>query len=216
MHGLPLTVSLMPHASMPKNPAESLLVAGLDEVGRGPLAGPVVTAAVILDPQRRIHGLADSKVLSPSRRQVLATEIESKAIAWSIAWADPAEIDGLNILWATMLAMRRAVLGLRVQPDLLLVDGNRVPDTAFYGRSIDAVAVVGGDAMKASISAASIVAKVYRDNMMLRIDALYPQYGFRRHKGYGTVLHRERLDDLGPCPQHRCSFKPVAEATRSV
>lgn len=194
----------------------SVLTAGLDEVGRGPLAGPVVTAAVILDPRRRIQGLADSKVLSPARRQALALEIKGKAIAWSIAWADPAEIDSLNILWATMLAMRRAISGLRVIPDLLLVDGNRVPDPCFYGRAIDAVAVVGGDATRASISAASIVAKVHRDNMMVKIDSLYPQYGFGRHKGYGTVLHRERLDDFGPCPQHRCSFRPVAEAARSA
>lgn len=199
-----------------RHTVDSMLVAGIDEVGRGPLAGPVVTAAVILHPHRQIQGLADSKLLSAARRQVLAVEIKNKAVAWSIAWADAAEIDGMNILWATMMAMRRAVFGLKVVPELLLIDGNKTPELEFYGGTIDAVAVVGGDATQAAISAASIVAKVYRDALMTRIDSLYPQYGFARHKGYGTVLHRERLGDFGPCPQHRCSFRPVAQAMRSV
>lgn len=188
------------------------LIAGVDEVGRGPLAGPVVAGAVILDPRRPVDGLADSKALSAKRRAELAGEIENKAIAWSIAWADAAEIDCLNILQATLLAMRRAIYGLRVRPVRLEIDGNRLPRLEFYGSQIVGDAIVGGDASNPAISAASIIAKVYRDQMMVRFDQIYPAYGFSQHKGYGTETHRERIDRHGPCPQHRRSFKPLAKS----
>ena len=191
------------------------LVAGVDEAGRGPLAGPVVAGAVILDPARPIDGLADSKKLSPRKREALALEIEAKAIAWSVTWADAAEIDALNILHATMLAMRRAVLGLRVRPTRVDVDGNRLPNLDIGGERIAGTAIVGGDDCVAAISAASILAKVRRDAIMCRFDQLYPGYGFAQHKGYGTVLHRQSLDSLGPCPQHRRSFRPVSTMQRS-
>lgn len=184
-------------------------VAGIDEAGRGPLAGPVVAAAVILDPARPIAGLDDSKALSETRREVLAVEIRESALAWSVAWADPREIDTLNILAATLLAMRRAILGLGVFPAGVRVDGNRLPGLGFGGRSIPGEAVVRGDASVASISAASILAKTTRDRMMVEMDSLYPQYGFARHKGYGTEVHRERLRRHGPCSEHRLSFAPV-------
>ena len=184
-------------------------VAGIDEAGRGPLAGPVVAAAVILDPARPIAGLDDSKALSETRREVLAAEIRESALAWSVAWADPREIDTLNILAATLLAMRRAILGLGVFPAGVRVDGNRLPGLGFGGRSIPGEAVVRGDASVASISAASILAKTTRDRMMVEMDSLYPQYGFARHKGYGTEVHRERLRRHGPCSEHRLSFAPV-------
>lgn len=187
------------------------LLAGVDEAGRGPLAGPVVAGAVILDPSRPIEGLDDSKKLSPARREALALEIESKALAWSVRWADASEIDSLNILHATMLAMRRAVLGLRLRPGLVQVDGNRLPNLEFNGERVAGNAIIGGDALVACISAASILAKVRRDAIMCRYDQLYPDYGFARHKGYGTVLHREILLRLGPCQQHRQSFRPVSE-----
>ena len=185
-------------------------VAGVDEAGRGPLAGPVVAGAVILDPLRPVAGLADSKTLTAARRQALATHICARALAWSVAWADAAEIDRLNILEATMLSMRRAILGLRLRPALVEVDGNRLPDLEFYGGRIDGNAVVGGDARIASIATASILAKVRRDQLMARLDAIYPGYGFARHKGYGTVAHRDSITRLGPCPQHRLSFRPLA------
>lgn len=188
-------------------------VAGIDEAGRGPLAGPVVAAAVILDPARPIAGLDDSKVLSEARRNVLATAIRESALAWSVAWADPREIDTLNILAATLLAMRRAILGLGVFPAGVRVDGNRLPGLGFGGRSIPGEAVVRGDASVASISAASILAKTTRDRMMIEMDRLYPQYGFARHKGYGTAVHRERLHRHGPCSEHRLSFAPVRAAS---
>lgn len=188
-------------------------VAGIDEAGRGPLAGPVVAAAVILDPARPIAGLNDSKVLSEPRRNVLATAIRESALAWSVAWADPREIDTLNILAATLLAMRRAILGLGVFPAGVRVDGNRLPGLGFGGRSIPGEAVVRGDASVASISAASILAKTTRDRMMIDMDRLYPQYGFARHKGYGTAVHRERLRRHGPCSEHRLSFAPVRAAS---
>lgn len=188
-------------------------VAGIDEAGRGPLAGPVVAAAVILDPARPIAGLDDSKVLSEARRNVLATAIRESALAWSVAWADPREIDTLNILAATLLAMRRAILGLGVFPAGVRVDGNRLPGLGFGGRSIPGEAVVRGDASVASISAASILAKTTRDRMMIEMDRLYPQYGFARHKGYGTEVHRERLRRHGPCSEHRLSFAPVRAAS---
>ena len=190
------------------------LVAGVDEAGRGPLAGPVVAGAVILDPLQPIDGLDDSKRLSPARREALAIEIKSKALAWSVSWADAAEIDSLNILHATMLAMRRAVLGLRVRPRLVEVDGNRLPNLEIGNRRIAGKAIVGGDALVEAISAASILAKVRRDAIMCEVDQLYPGYGFAQHKGYGTALHRESLDRLGPCPQHRWSFRPVSGMRR--
>jgi ribonuclease HII len=186
-------------------------VAGVDEAGRGPLAGPVVAAAVILDPQRPIDGLRDSKKLSSARRSDLDRAIRTRAASWSVAWCDPAEIDALNILQATMLAMRRAILGLAVQPAAVQVDGNRLPDLRFNGSRIDGMAIVGGDDKVDAISAASIVAKTTRDRIMVRIDEYYPHYGFARHKGYGTEAHRQHLREHGPCREHRRSFAPVRE-----
>ena len=185
------------------------LVAGVDEAGRGPLAGPVVAAAVILHPARPIDGLRDSKKLAVARREALETAIKSCAVCWSVAWADRAEIDALNILAATMLAMRRAILGLAVAPRGVYVDGNRLPDLRFRDGSIDGLAVVGGDDRIESISAASIIAKTARDRLMVALHARYPHYEFARHKGYGTELHRARLREHGPCPEHRRSFSPV-------
>lgn len=185
------------------------LVAGVDEAGRGPLAGPVVAAAVILHPQRPIAGLRDSKKLSAARRDTLETAIKSHALCWSVAWADRAEIDALNILGATMLAMRRAILGLAVMPHGVQVDGNRLPNLRFGDRHVDGLAIVGGDAQVESISAASIMAKTARDRIMIAMHARYPEYEFAQHKGYGTELHRERLREFGPCPEHRRSFAPV-------
>jgi len=185
------------------------LVAGVDEAGRGPLAGPVVAAAVILHPERRINGLRDSKKLTAARREALETVIKSDALCWSVAWSDRAEIDAMNILAATMLAMRRAILGLAVVPRRVQVDGNRLPDLRFRDGSIDGLAIVGGDARVDSISAASIIAKTTRDRLMVAMHALYPHYEFARHKGYGTELHRARLREHGPCPEHRLSFSPV-------
>ena len=186
------------------------LVAGVDEAGRGPLAGPVVAAAVILDGDNPVDGLMDSKVLPEKRREELAVQITAQALAWSVAWADAAEIDRINILQATFLAMRRALLGLRLLPGLVEVDGNRLPDLIFEGRHLNGSAIVGGDAKIPAISAASIIAKVHRDHMMRHFDTLYPDYGFRQHKGYGTAAHRDTLSRLGPCPQHRRSFRPVS------
>ena len=183
--------------------------AGVDEAGRGPLAGPVVAAAVILDPAQPVEGLRDSKKLSAARREVLAAAIRRRALSWSVAWSDPAEIDALNILAATMLAMRRAILGLSVTPGGVQVDGNRLPDLRFGNGRIHGVAIVGGDAKVDSISAASIIAKVTRDQMMVAMDVVYPDYELARHKGYGTELHRERLRVHGPCREHRRSFAPV-------
>ena len=184
-------------------------VAGVDEAGRGPLAGPVVAAAVILHPRRVVSGLDDSKTLSAARRDQLAGEIKANALAWSVAWADPAEIDAINILAATMLAMRRAILGLTVTPNGVQVDGNRLPNLQIYGRRLAGEAIVGGDALVPAISAASIIAKTTRDRIMVRMDSLYPVYEFARHKGYGTEIHRARLQEYGPCEQHRRSFAPV-------
>ena len=185
------------------------LVAGIDEAGRGPLAGPVAAAAVILHPDRPIDGLRDSKKLSATKRVRLAGEIRARSMAWSVAWADPAEIDALNILEATLLAMRRAILGLRVVPTRVQVDGNRLPRLRFGERIIDGEAVVGGDDRIAAISAASILAKTVRDGMMLELDRIYPCYEFARHKGYGTAVHRERLREFGPCREHRFTFAPL-------
>lgn len=182
------------------------LPCGVDEAGRGPLAGPVVAAAVILDPARPIAGLADSKKLSAARREKLAVEIRAKALAWCVAEASVAEIDTLNILQATLLAMQRAVAGLAVQPGEALIDGNRCPKLAVPAR-----AIVGGDATVAAISAASILAKTTRDAGLLVLHAAYPQYGFDRHKGYGTAEHLAALREHGPTPHHRKSFAPVRE-----
>lgn len=182
-------------------------VAGIDEAGRGPLAGPVVAAAVILDPRRPIDGLADSKKLTPAARERLAVTIRQNALAWCVACADAAEIDALNIFHATFLAMRRAVLGLGTWPDAVDVDGKFLPDLNFGPVSVRGRAVVGGDATVAAISAASILAKTARDRFMCRYDRAYPQYGFAQHKGYPTAMHRERLALHGPCPQHRRSFR---------
>lgn len=179
-------------------------IAGVDEVGRGPLVGAVVTAAVILDPNNPIQGLADSKKLSEKKRLLLAEEIKQKALAWSLGRAEPEEIDELNILHATMLAMQRAVKNLKITPQLVLVDGNRVPELP-----MPAQAVVKGDSLVAEISAASILAKVARDQEMEALDKLYPQYAFAQHKGYPTKLHLEKLAQFGPLPQHRRSFAPV-------
>ncbi|WP_210545575.1 ribonuclease HII [Rhodoferax sp. PAMC 29310] len=185
------------------------LVAGVDEAGRGPLAGPVVAAAVILDDQNPIAGLADSKKLTAARREWLFDEIRSKALCCSIAEATVEEIEQLNILQATMLAMRRAVEGLRLKPNKVLVDGNRLPVL-----SMMAEAIVQGDALVPSISAASILAKVHRDRWCAQIDLTYPQYGFSKHKGYGTAQHLAALQAHGACPQHRKTFRPVAEVMR--
>jgi ribonuclease HII len=183
------------------------LVAGVDEAGRGPLAGPVVAAAVILDDQHRVRGLADSKVLTPLRRERLFDEIRAKALCTSIAMASVEEIDRLNILQATLLAMRRAVEGLRLRPQRVLVDGNRLPTL-----SMPAAAVVKGDALVAAISAASILAKVHRDRLCGELDAAHPEYGFARHKGYPTADHLAALQTHGACAAHRRSFGPVRMA----
>jgi ribonuclease HII len=182
------------------------LVAGVDEAGRGPLAGPVVAAAVILDDHKPIKGLADSKKLTALRREKLFDEIRAKALCCSVAQASVEEIDRLNILQATMLAMQRAVKGLRLKPAKVLVDGNRLPVL-----DVVAEAIVSGDALVPSISAASILAKVTRDRMLEELHAQHPGYGFDRHKGYGTAQHLAALRELGPLPVHRRSFAPVAQ-----
>ena len=181
------------------------LTAGVDEAGRGPLAGPVVAAAVILDDRHPIDGLADSKQLTARRRERLHDEIRAHALCCSVAEASVDEIDRVNILQATMLAMRRAVLGLRLKPGRVLVDGNRLP-----ALDVLAEAIVKGDATVPAISAASILAKVHRDRWCEALDARYPQYGFAAHKGYGTAEHLAALQRHGPCPEHRRSFAPVA------
>jgi ribonuclease HII len=180
------------------------LVAGVDEAGRGPLAGPVVAAAVILDDQQPIKGLNDSKKLTAARREKLFDEIRAKALCCCIAEASAEEIDQINILQATMLAMRRAVEGLRLKPVQVLVDGNRIPVL-----NVAAEAIVKGDAKVASIAAASILAKVHRDRLCERMHEAYPGYGFATHKGYPTADHLGLLAQLGPCPEHRKSFGPV-------
>ena len=185
------------------------LMAGVDEAGRGPLAGPVVAAAVILDELNPIKGRADSKKLTALRREALYDEIRAKALCCSIALATAEEIDSLNILQATMLAMKRAVEGLRLKPHKVLVDGNRLPTLIIL-----AEAIVKGDALVPSISAASILAKVYRDRWCAEFHLEYPQYGFAGHKGYGTAAHLAALRLHGACPQHRRSFAPVAEVLR--
>lgn len=180
------------------------LVAGVDEVGRGPLVGDVVTAAVILDPNNPIEGLNDSKKLSEKKRLALLPEIKEKALAWAVGRCSPEEIDELNILQATMVAMQRAIAGLKVQPDLALIDGNRCPQLP-----MDSQAVVKGDLRVAEISAASIIAKVVRDQEMEELDKQYPQFGFAKHKGYPTKAHFEAIEKHGVTEHYRKSFKPV-------
>lgn len=186
----------------------TLRVAGVDEAGRGPLAGPVVVAAVILDPARPIAGLDDSKRLSAARRAALAPQIEATALAWRVEFVSVAEIDAHNILHATLHGMRRALAALRPPPQHALVDGDRVPD----GLACAATAVVGGDASEPVIMAASILAKVARDRHMQALHQRYPEYGFERHMGYPTPEHRAALQRHGPCPEHRRSFAPVRAA----
>lgn len=187
------------------------IVAGVDEAGRGPLAGPVVAAAVILNPEKPILGLADSKVLTEKQRDNLCLLIEAEAACWAVGRAEPEEIDRLNILQATMLAMQRAVAALSLAPHHVQVDGNRCPQ---LGCSVEAV--VQGDATVAAISAASILAKVARDREMQEWHRHYPQYEFDQHKGYPTVRHRQLLAQYGPCPLHRRSFAPVAAAIKHM
>lgn len=179
-------------------------IAGCDEAGRGPWAGPVVAAAVVLDPARPIAGLADSKTLSAPRRALLAAQIRAQSLGWSVGEASVEEIDRLDILQATLLAMQRAVAGLRCPVELLLVDGNRTPRVAMPCR-----AIVGGDATQPAISAASILAKVHRDGIMAELARQFPGYGFERHSGYGTAAHHAALLKLGPCAAHRRSFAPI-------
>lgn len=183
------------------------LVAGIDEAGRGPLAGPVSASAVILDPANPIDGLDDSKALSESRREQLAEQIEKQALSWSVSFVESSEIDQLNILHATMAAMRRAVLALDQAPQLALVDGNRLPQLDCV-----AYAIIKGDARVACISAASILAKVYRDRRMRELDQRFPEYGFAQHKGYPTPAHKKALTVHGPIAEHRRSFAPVRAA----
>ena len=182
------------------------LIAGVDEVGRGPLAGPVISAAVILNPACAIEGLADSKVLSAKRREALCSQIRERALCWAIGRAEVEEIDVLNILHASLLSMRRAVLALTIKPQKVLVDGNRCPDLP-----CPAEAIIKGDATVKAISAASIIAKVTRDREMRDLHDQYPDYGFDRHKGYPTRLHRECLAKYGATVHHRKSFRPVRE-----
>jgi len=185
-------------------------VAGVDEVGRGPLAGPVVAAAVILDPSAPIEGLRDSKKLSAARRETLDAQIRERALAWALGLCSPAEIDRINILQASLLAMARAVEALSVVPELALIDGNRCPRLA-----MTAHAVIKGDSRVPAISAASIIAKVHRDRLMGDLDAQHPGYGLASHMGYPTPVHLEALERLGPSPCHRTSFAPVRRAAQA-
>ena len=187
-------------------------IAGVDEAGRGPLVGSVVAAAVILDPERPIEGLNDSKKLTEKKREALFVEIQEKAIAWSIAEASAKEIDEINILQASLLAIRRAVEGLSVAPEHVLVDGNKVPQ----GLVVSCDAVVGGDALHAEISAASILAKVTRDRQMVEMDQHYPEYGFAKHKGYPTKAHFEAIAAHGVIDEHRRSYAPVRKALEQI
>lgn len=182
------------------------LLAGVDEAGRGPLAGPVIAAAVILDPSHPIEGLCDSKKISEKKRQRLASEIKHKALCFALGRAEVFEIDQLNILQASLLAMQRAIEGLTIRPEYAIVDGNQCPRL-----SIPCQAIVKGDASEASISAASIIAKVERDHEMLNLARDYPNYGFEKHKGYPTKLHMQALDTYGASPLHRRSFAPVRQ-----
>lgn len=212
------SASLTPTADLPslfgdEDPLFSTeLAAGVDEAGRGPLAGPVCAAAVILDPAKPIEGLNDSKKLSAKKREALAPLIRERALSWCVAWASVEEIDRLNILQATMLAMTRAVEGLQVRPELILVDGNRTPKAL----PAPAYAVVKGDAKVAAIAAASILAKTSRDALMAELDKTYPGYGFAGHAGYGTAAHVEAIRRLGITPAHRRTFEPVKSMLRTV
>ncbi|MDB5887477.1 MAG: rnhB [Rhodocyclales bacterium] len=188
-----------------------LLICGVDEAGRGPLCGPVVAAAVILHPERHIDGLADSKQLTERARDRLAPLIKLRATAWAVAQASVEEIDRLNILHATMLAMKRAVEALTTVPHEVLVDGNRIPDLRMSAR-----AIIKGDTLVPAISAASILAKTHRDAMLVQLHAEYPEFGFDQHKGYATAMHLEVLARLGPTPHHRMSFAPVREAVLQI
>jgi len=189
-------------------PIISGLLAGTDEAGRGPLAGNVVAAAVILSPDRSILGLDDSKKLSEKKRQLLAVEIKEKALSWSVVSVTPQQIDEMNILQASLFAMKTAAENLHVSPDHIFVDGNKPLVDCLYANT----AIIKGDSRVAEISAASILAKVERDAQMLALHALYPEYGFDKHKGYPTKAHREILNTIGPCPEHRRSYAPVREA----
>ena len=186
-------------------------VAGVDEVGRGPLAGPVTAAAVILNPEQPVIGLRDSKKLSAKARERLAQEIQESALAWSVAHASIAEIDKLNILHASMLAMQRAVQALSTAPALALIDGNRAPQLDCAAHTI-----IKGDDRVACISAASVLAKVTRDDLMIQLAENWPGYGFEQHKGYGTALHRRKIKELGVTPMHRRSFAPVRQALKEA
>ncbi|HEY9134288.1 MAG TPA: ribonuclease HII [Pseudomonadales bacterium] len=200
-----LTLSLRPeYQSYQRLIQQGKLIAGVDEVGRGPLIGAVVAGAVVLDAENPIAGLTDSKKLSAKRREELAVEIKEKALAWALGRAEPGEIDQINILQASMLAMQRAVEALSVWPDGAFVDGNRAPTLACWVQT-----VVKGDLYIPAISAASILAKVARDHEMAEMDKTYPGYGLAAHKGYPTKAHREALQRLGPSPEHRLSFGPV-------
>jgi len=190
------------------DPYPGMLVAGVDEAGRGPLAGPVVIAAVVLDPQRRIRGLADSKVLSEARRDELDAKIRDLAACFSVVFMAHHEVDNHNIFHATMIGMTRAVAGLGTRPEIALIDGNHLPKNL----CCDGRAIVDGDALQPAISAASILAKVARDRYMIELDQRYPDYGFARHKGYSTPEHLAALQRFGPCPEHRRSFEPVRAA----
>jgi ribonuclease HII len=187
-------------------------IAGVDEAGRGPLAGPVVAAAVILHPARRIRGLRDSKVLAACERERLALLVRARCLAWAVAWADREEIDALNILEATMLAMRRALLALPVAPTHVRIDGNRCPCYADLAPGCTLEAIIDGDARVAAISAASILAKTHRDAMMAALDGCYPGFALATHKGYGTPEHLAALRQQAPSPLHRRSFSPVRGA----
>lgn len=188
---------------------EGELVCGVDEAGRGPLAGPVVAAAVILDPDHPIEGLRDSKKLSPKKREALAAEIREHALAWYIAEGSVEEIDRINILQATMQTMKRAVEGLKIRPDMVLIDGNRIPQMPYRCE-----AIVGGDDKVPEISAASILAKTYRDALMTILGRMHPEYGFEHHSGYCTAEHMKALDKYGPCQAHRMTFAPVAKVAK--
>ena len=189
-----------------------MLIAGTDEAGRGPLVGSVVAAAVILDPNQPIAGLNDSKKLTEKKREQLFIEIQEKALAWAIAESSAQEIDQLNILQASLLAMRRAVEALKLQPEHVLIDGNKL----VQGLSMSCEAVIGGDALHAEISAASILAKVTRDRQMVELDAKYPQFGFAKHKGYPTKAHFEAIAAYGVIAEHRRSFGPVKKALEAM
>ncbi len=184
-----------------------MIIAGVDEAGRGPLVGDVVAAVVILPIKHEIIGIKDSKKLTAGKREILFDQICAQAVDWCIAFASPAEIDKINILQATMLAMQRAVAGLAVQPDKVLVDGNKCPKIIY-----PVEAIIGGDAIEESISAASILAKVYRDRQMIELDRIYPQYGFAKHKGYPTAEHMAAIELYGVIAEHRRSFGPVSRA----